>query len=82
MGALERFRTDVASAVVPHVEHEQLTRHVLSAQISEARGGYWLAKATASDRIDAAIASVLAYEARCDVAASGWRPRSKVPVSF
>jgi len=82
MGALERFRTDVASGVVPHDGSETLTRHVLNAQVREVRGGYWLEKATASDKIDAAIAGVLAYEARSDVLASGWRPRSRVPVSF
>jgi phage terminase large subunit-like protein len=82
MGALERFRTDVASGIVPHDDDERLTRHVLSAQTREVRGGYWLEKATAADNIDAAVASVLAYEARSDVLASGWRPRSKVPVSF
>jgi len=83
MGALERFRTDVASDLIPHDGDERLTRHVLNAQVSEVRGGYWLTKATATDRIDAAIASVLAYEARCDVVTSGLdRPRSRVPMSF
>jgi phage terminase large subunit-like protein len=82
MAALERFRTDVASGAVPHVDDEPLTRHVLAAQMSETRGGYFLEKASTSDRIDAAVASVLAYEARSDVIASGWRQRSKVPVSF
>lgn len=82
MGALERFRTDVASGVVPHDDDARLTSHLLNAQTREVRGGYWLEKATANDHIDAAIASVLAYEARCDVVATGWRQRSKVPVSF
>jgi phage terminase large subunit-like protein len=82
MAALERFRTDVASSAVTHTDDEALTRHVLAAQMREVRGGYWLEKATTSDRIDAAIASVLAYEARSDIVSSGWRPRSKVPVSF
>jgi phage terminase large subunit-like protein len=82
MGALERFRTDVAQGVVPHADDEQLAAHVLAAQIREVRGGYWLEKATANDHIDAAIAAVLAHEARSDVVSSGWRPRSRVPVSF
>jgi phage terminase large subunit-like protein len=43
-----------------------LTRHVLNARTSEARGGYWLVKPTIADKIDAAVAAVLAYEARCD----------------
>jgi phage terminase large subunit-like protein len=82
MAALERFRTDVVSALVHHTDDETLTRHVLAATTREVRGGYWLEKAAATDRIDGAIASVLAYEARSDLIASGWRPRSKVPVSF
>ncbi len=82
MAALERFRTDVANGSIPHEDDAALTRHIFAAQMRDVRGGYWLDKATTSDRIDAAIASVLAYEARSDVNASGWRPRSKVPVSF
>jgi phage terminase large subunit-like protein len=43
----------------------------LNAQVREVRGGYWLDKATAGERIDLAVASVLAYEARCDAIAAG-----------
>jgi phage terminase large subunit-like protein len=66
MGATERFRTDIVAERVPHVVHDALTRHILNAQVREVRGGYWLDKATTTEKIDAAIASVLAYEARCD----------------
>lgn len=66
MGAAERFRTDVVAERVPHAESEALTRHILNAQVREVRGGYWLEKATTAGKIDAAIAAVLAYEARCD----------------
>jgi phage terminase large subunit-like protein len=84
MGAVERFRTDVATQRLHHSGDVTLTRHVLNAQTREARGGgYWLAKDRpgSSDKIDAAVAAVLAYEARADVLAEGGN-RSKVPVSW
>jgi phage terminase large subunit-like protein len=70
-GATERFRTDVASGELPHVGDEQLTAHVLNAHVHKARGGYWLAKARPSspEKIDAAVAAILAYEARADTLA-------------
>ena len=82
--AVERFRTDVAAGAIVHDGDETLSRHVMNAQIREARGGYWLEKPRAgtAGNIDAAVAAVLAYEARCDVIAAGLQGRSKVPVSF
>jgi phage terminase large subunit-like protein len=66
--AVERFRTDLAAGRIPHTGDETLTRHALNAQMREVRGGYWLAKpgSTSADKIDAAVASVLAWEARAD----------------
>jgi len=84
MGAVERFRTDVATQRLHHTGDVTLTRHVLNAQTREARGGgYWLTKENAASRhkIDAAVAAVLAYEARADVLAAGGN-RSRVPVSW
>jgi phage terminase large subunit-like protein len=84
MGAVERFRTDVATQRLHHTGDVTLTRHVLNAQTREARGGgYWLAKdsATSQHKIDAAVAAVLAYEARADVLVSGGN-RSRVPMSW
>jgi len=77
MAAVERFRTDVAAGRLHHTGDPVLTRHVLNAQMREVRGGYWLAKSRPSspDKIDAAVAAVLAYEARADELASG-RQRS------
>jgi phage terminase large subunit-like protein len=66
MAACERFRTDVLAGLVRHNGDERLTRHVLNAQVREARGGYWLDKPSSPDKIDLAVAAVLAYEARCD----------------
>ena len=71
-GATERFRTDLAAGRIPHTGDEVLTRHVLNAQMREARGGYWLQKSRpgSPDKIDAAVAAVLAYEARADALAA------------
>ena len=66
MGAVERFRTDLLAGSVWHPGDEALTRHVLNAQVKQVRGGYWLDKGANAEKIDLAIASVLAYEARCD----------------
>jgi phage terminase large subunit-like protein len=84
MPAVERFRTDVVAGAIPHTADPDLTRHVLNAQIREARGGYYLekGKTAAAGYIDMAVAAVLAYGARCDLLASGWRRRSRIPVSF
>ncbi len=72
MDAVERFRTDQAGGQVSHVGDETLTRHILNAQMREVRGGYWLEKngTGTAGNIDAAVAAVLAYEARCDALTS------------
>jgi phage terminase large subunit-like protein len=65
--AVERFRTDLVGGKIPHVANENLSRHILNAQLKETRGGYWLVKGRGeNDWIDAAVATVLAYEARMD----------------
>lgn len=68
MASVERFRTDVVAGSFVQGGDERLTAHVLSAQMREARGGYYLEKQT-GEYIDLAIAAVLAYEARCDAVA-------------
>jgi phage terminase large subunit-like protein len=82
-GATERFRTDLAAGRILHVGDETLTRHVLNAQVREARSGYWLTKSRpgSPDKIDAAVAAVLAYEARAD-ALAGQKERRKELVTF
>jgi phage terminase large subunit-like protein len=73
MDAVERFRTDVAAGRLRHAGDGRLTRHALNAQVREVRGGYWLTKSRpgSPDKIDAAVAAVLAYEARADAIADG-----------
>jgi phage terminase large subunit-like protein len=70
MAAVERFRTDLLSGTIRHNGDEGLTSHVLNAQMREVRGGYWLEKGVTAEKIDAAVAAVLAYEARCDAIAA------------
>jgi phage terminase large subunit-like protein len=79
MAAVERFRTDLVAGAIPHVQDELLARHVLNAQTKQARGGYWLEKSKTgtAGNIDAAIAAVLAYEARCDVLVNDPADRSE-----
>lgn len=74
--AVERFRTDLAATRLRHTGDEALTRHALNAQMREVRGGYWLAKPGSgpADKIDLAVAAVLAYEARADALASEPEP--------
>jgi phage terminase large subunit-like protein len=74
--AVERFRTDLAGGRLKHTGDETMTRHALNAQMREVRGGYWLAKPGSgpADKIDLAVAAVLAYEARADALASAPEP--------
>jgi phage terminase large subunit-like protein len=82
MGALERFRTDVLAGGLRHTGDPTLTAHVLNAQIHVARGGYFLQKSrpASPDKIDGAVAAVLAYEARADEQAAA--PRAGRLVTF
>jgi phage terminase large subunit-like protein len=84
MGAVERFRTDVATRKLKQTGDTTLTAHVLNAQTREARGGgYWLTKDRpgSNHKIDAAVAAVLAYEARADALAAG-ESRSRSVISW
>lgn len=71
--AVERFRTDVLAGRLTHDDSALLRRHVANARMRKTRAGYWLEKDTkySQDKIDGAIAAVLAYEARCDAVAAG-----------
>ena len=84
--AVERFETDVAARLVLQGGQRLLTAHVLNAHRHAARQGYVLAKSSpwSQDKIDGAVAAVLAYQARADELASPRRRRgaSRVPMSF
>lgn len=81
--AVERLRTDLVDGRITHANDATLSAHVLNARMREVRGGYWLTKDRDSAKIDAAIAAVLAYEARCDAIAAGeLEPKRRRVASF
>lgn len=83
--AVERFQTDAWAGKFGHDGNRTLRTHILSAHMRKSRMGRWLEKSshTSTDKIDAGIAAILAYEARNDAVAAGLgRIRSKVPVSL
>jgi phage terminase large subunit-like protein len=87
--ALERFREAVAAKRLIHDGSTLLRRHVLNARRRVSRSGITISKENPSSlrKIDAAMAAVLAYEARADAIASGvtahqTRTRSKKLVRY
>lgn len=75
-GALERFVTDLRTGALKHDGCPISTLHV-AATVKVARRGmetYGVAKASRLQKIDAAVTSVLAHEAKSDAAADGWKP--------
>lgn len=71
--ALERLQTAVATAGVRHDGDPTLRRHVLNARKTGVRAGYFIQKDRpgSPNKIDAAMAATLAYEARADALAGG-----------
>lgn len=88
--AVERLHTAVMTRAVSHSDHPVLGRHVANARRRKIRGEsgqqlYLLEKPRQNDRrfhIDTAYAAVLAYEARCDAVADGYRKRNRQLVTF
>ena len=74
--ALERFHAAVADRDLSHDGDSLLTRHVLNARRRVHRSGILISKVTPQSpaKIDAAMASVLAFEARADARAAGVEP--------
>lgn len=72
--ANERFHTAIMYANIKHKNDEVLTRHVLNAHIEETPWGDLLRKDIrgGSRKIDAAVAAVLAYEARGEAIEDGF----------
>ncbi len=71
--ALEQFYNAVLDGELVHTGHSVLTAHVLHARRRVKRTGYQIFKAhpDSPDKIDAAIAAVLAWQARLDALAAG-----------
>lgn len=89
--AVERLETAIKSGIdVSQDAHPVFARHVLNARKRKTRvkSGdgkemHTLEKPRERDRvhkIDLAMCAVLAYEARCDAVADGYKSRSRVPV--
>lgn len=82
--ALEQARNAVLDAAMTHDGDRVLRRHVLNARVRTTRGGAHIAKESPQSfrKIDAAVAWVLAWQARLDAVAAGVRPRrtARVPV--
>lgn len=79
IASLERFHEAVLDQKLIHDNNHVLTRHVLNAQRRTGRSGITIAKEHPGShrKIDAAMAAVLAYEARCDAIAGGVSMPSK-----
>lgn len=71
--ALERFHEAAVECQISHDDDPTLTRHIGNARVRPTRSGDAIAKAfpSSQDKIDAAMAAVIAYEARNDAVAAG-----------
>lgn len=79
VAALERFHSAVRGEELTHDGDTALSRHVLNARRRETRAGIQIGKEHphSSRKIDAAMAAVLAYEARADAVAKGINKRRR-----
>lgn len=71
--ALEKFRSSVVDGELSHDGSSVLTRHILNARRRSSRTGIQIMKEhpDSPNKIDAAIAAVLAWQARVDAMAKG-----------
>lgn len=71
--ALEQFHSAVVHGEMTHDGSSVLTRHVLNARVRRSRYGFQIAKADpdSANKIDAAMAAVLAWQCRLDALAKG-----------
>lgn len=70
--ALERFLTDLSAGRISHDGCELTTTHMANARRVTRAQRYILGKPSNHQKIDAAMASVLAHEAAADARAEGW----------
>lgn len=77
--ALEQFHTAVVESEMSHNGSSVLTRHVLNARRKIRNGTLQIAKQhpDSEDKIDAAIAAVLAWQARLDAVAKGYGKQTR-----
>ncbi|MEV8394822.1 MULTISPECIES: terminase [unclassified Streptomyces] len=71
--ALEKFHTALVERELTHDGSSALTRHLLNARRRKTRSGIQIMKAhpDSPDKIDAAVAAVLAWQCRLDAIAAG-----------
>lgn len=75
--ALERFVTDLSAGAITHDGCELTAMHVANARkIAKPGERYLLGKPSQAQKIDAAMATVLAHEAASDARAAGWGQES------
>lgn len=74
--ALEKFNTALTEVELTHDGSSALVRHLLNARRRKTRSGIQIAKAhpDSPDKIDAAVAAVLAWQCRLDAIAKGVAP--------
>lgn len=78
--SLVRFTTDLGSGDLTHDRCPIARIHVGNARkLARPAERYVLGKASQHQKIDVAVTSVLAHEARCDAVAAGARPGSESP---
>jgi phage terminase large subunit-like protein len=71
--ALERMVSDLTSGALTHDGCRITASHVANAvKVGRKNDTYVLGKASKTQKIDAAMAAVLAHEARSDAVAAGW----------
>lgn len=77
--ALEQFRSAVLDGELSHDGSSPLTRHVLNARMMRGNRAGQIAKEhpDSPNKIDAAVAAVLAYQARLDAVAAGAGTKTK-----
>lgn len=72
--ALDRLRVDLTNGVLWHSGDRAMMAHWINAEVAK-RGRLRLVRKPAHDRkIDAVVGAALAYEARADALAEGWKP--------
>jgi len=73
--ALERFVTDLRTGALTHDGCPITAAHIANARkVAKPGDRYILGKPNEHQKIDAAMASLLAHEAKCDAIAAGWTP--------
>jgi hypothetical protein len=73
--ALERFVTDLKTGALTHDDCPVTAAHVANARkLAKSGDRYILGKPSEQQKIDAAMASVLAHQAAADARAAGWEP--------